>query len=152
MEEVAALNETPLDESAGEGYHRDTHLTRIRAVAAKSAFIKQSTRTMSNIRLLKRFLRMGESGKRVVRFEWWNWKRVLQVANRKLWRNVEGLKSIDVFLRVYRMDEMAEVDWSTVAPQSEPQDKALSAKLPQTHILRMRRSCLSFGLSTWPAC
>lgn len=116
VEEVAALNESPLDESAGEGYHRDTHLTRIRAVASKSPFIKQSTRTKFNIRLLKRFIRMGEGGKLVVRFEWRNWKRVLQVADRKLWRNVKGIKKDDAFLRVYRMDEMATVDWSTAAP------------------------------------
>ena len=68
--EVSVVNDTPLDESAGEGYHRGTHHTLIRATASKSIYIKQSTRTKPNIRLLKSFLRMGPAGKRVIRFEW----------------------------------------------------------------------------------
>ena len=111
VKEVLEVKETPLDESAGEGYHRSTNHTQKRASAAKSPYIKQSTRTKDNIKLLKSFLRMGPQGKRVVRFEWRNWRRILQVNPRGLWRN-KKLTADKVFKRVYRMDAMAECSWS----------------------------------------
>ena len=36
--EVSAMEETPLDEGAGVGYHRSTNVTRVRASNAKSPF------------------------------------------------------------------------------------------------------------------
>ena len=111
--EVSAMNETPLDESAGEGYHRATHDAQKRASAAKTPYLTQAPRTKNNIRVLKRFLNMGEKGKAVVRFEWRNWKRVLQTRRRALYQN-KRMKDRAVFERVYRMDEMAEVDWSSI--------------------------------------
>ena len=53
---VSIVNETPLDEGAGEGYHRGTHLTRIRARASKSLYIKMSTRLNQNVGHLKRVM------------------------------------------------------------------------------------------------
>ena len=113
VEEVEEINNTPLDESAGEGYHRGTNHTRTRCTGAKTPYIKQSTRTKANLILMKQFARMGPQGQRVVRFEWRNWKRILQVQPRYYWRNVRDMNAEAVFRRVYRMDEMAQFSWSS---------------------------------------
>ena len=44
INEVTRVNDAPVDESPGEGYHRSSNLVRVRASAAKSLYIKQSTR------------------------------------------------------------------------------------------------------------
>ena len=54
--EVEEVNQTPLDESAGEGYHRSSNLTRLRCSNARTPYIAQSTRTSSNMNTLRTFL------------------------------------------------------------------------------------------------
>ena len=110
--EVSKFDEVPLDETPGEGYHRDTHRTLVRATAAATAYVKQSTRTKANIKLLQRWMRMGPGGKRVVRYEWRAWKRVLQVRRCSLWKPMGRMSRNKMFNRIYRMDEEAEFDWS----------------------------------------
>ena len=117
---VSEYNDSPVDESPGEGYHRSTHYARTRASNAKSPYLKQSVRCKSNIKLIRRFLSKGPQGRRVVRYEWRFWSRVLQVKPRNLWwRKKMGRDS--VFRRIYRMDPMAEHDWSQIcAPLRAP--------------------------------
>lgn len=111
--EVAVMEDTPLDESAGEGYHRGTHLTRVRAHGSKSPYIVQSTRLNQNYKLLRKFVRLGAPGQRVLRFEWRNWQRLLQARHRQLWRP-KRMSRQDAFQRIYHMDVMAEERWSEV--------------------------------------
>ena len=112
--EVQKMKETPLDESAGEGYHRSTHLTRIRARASTIAYVKMSTRIHQTNWLLKGLIKKGEAGKNVLRYEWLNWSRVLQTKRRSLWRKKHwSVKK--VIERAYRMDEFSEEDWSSIA-------------------------------------
>ena len=68
-DEVSVLYETILDESAGEGYHRSTHLTRMRARASKTPFTKASVRANQTIGNLKLSLGKGDVGKRVLRYK-----------------------------------------------------------------------------------
>ena len=82
-EEVLMLNTAPLDESAGEGYHRGSNCTRIRCAGAKSVYIKQSMRFKQNLAQMKVLQRKYKArGRKVIRFEWKNYKRVLQVDAR----------------------------------------------------------------------
>ena len=113
-DEIATINEIPLDESAGEGYHRGTHLTRIRARASKMPYVKMSTRIQQTLRHLKSLIKKGPDGKRVLRYEWRHWSRVVQTKRRSLWRKKHWPAKM-VFERVYRMDEFAEEHWSLVA-------------------------------------
>ena len=113
-EEVKTINETPMDESAGEGYHRGTHLTRIRARASKMPYVKMSTRVQQTLRHLKSLIKKGPEGKRVLRYEWRHWSRVVQTKRRSLWRK-KHWPAKKVFERVYRMDEFSEEHWSSVA-------------------------------------
>ena len=112
-DEVARHNDTPLDEGAGEGYHRSTHHARVRAANANSPYLKQSVRCKSNLRLLLKFLSAGPQGHRVVRYEWRFWSRVLQIKPRGYWGR-KKMSPYAVFLRVYRMDSFAEVNWSAI--------------------------------------
>ena len=109
---VSKFDEIPLDETPGEGYHRDTHHSLVRATGARNAYLMQSTRTKANLKLLKRFIRMGPQGKRVLRYEWRAWKRVLQVRRDSLWKPKGRMARDKVFNRIHRMDEEAEFDWS----------------------------------------
>ena len=112
--EVDTVNDSPLDESAGEGYHRSTHCTRIRARNSSTAYVKQSTRTAQNIAQLKGLIRAGNRGKMVLRYEWRNWSRVLQVRKKGWWRSLR-MPAQHVFDAVYHQDFKAEEAWGAVA-------------------------------------
>ena len=56
---------------------------------------------------------MGPRGRQVIRFEYRQWKRVLQSHPRKLWRP-KLIKARPAFERIYRMDEMALFDWTLI--------------------------------------
>ena len=130
-EAVAEICNSPLDESAGEGYHRSTHHALTRARNAKSPHLKASTRRKQVTKLLKFFMRFGEAGRRVIRFEWRHWKRILQSTRKLIWRP-RRIKTKQFLERVYRMDAMAEVDWSTVCRRihAPGQGPAPQARVP----------------------
>ena len=113
VEAVSEVNDTPLDEGAGEGYHRSTRHARVRAYNAGSPYLKQSVRCKSNLKLIREVLAMGPAGHRVVRYEWRFWSRVLQIKPRHQWWR-KKMTPDRVFRRIYRMDEMAEVHWSQI--------------------------------------
>lgn len=112
QEECLALANSSLDESAGEGYHRNTNLVRLHCPSAKSPYIKQRVRLKENIRICKNFLKKHQAkGRAVIRFEWAHYKRILQNCARKRWKPVL-MSNRKFFLRVYHMDELSLVDWS----------------------------------------
>lgn len=110
--EIACLNTAPLDESAGEGYHRSTNCERIRCAGATTEYLKQSTRFRQNLGVVNGFLRKwGRKGRQVVRFEWKRYKRVLQAARRRRWRPTRQVNKA-FYQRLYRMDDKASESWS----------------------------------------
>jgi hypothetical protein len=127
QEEVVVVNDTPLDESAGEGYHRATHMTRIRARNSSSAYVKMSTRMHQNVGQLKKLVRMGVRGKMVLRYEWRNWSRVLQVKRKGWWRRAK-MPSKHVFDAVYHQDLKAEEAWGAVAKTLPAPGQGVTAK------------------------
>ena len=143
-QEILSINETPLDESAGEGYHRSTHYARIRVAASKSPFIKQSVRRKEALSMLKYFVNhLGSAGKRVLRWEWRTWRRILQTKRNRLWRNTGRMSAQEVYERVYRMDQAAEVDWSLIcAPirgpgQGPPPKEKVTTSVRELEALRI---------------
>lgn len=126
--EVRAINIAALDESAGEGYHRGTNCERIRAPGARTLYIKQSTRFRENVVQVRGVLKkFGKRGRQVVRYEWRNLKRVLQVQPGKLWRP-KRMNDREFYERVYRMDEVSLADWSPLVDSTGlvdvPQEEA----------------------------
>ena len=61
----------------------------------------------------------GERGKGVVRFEWRSFKRILQTEERRQWYPVRATTS-EVYERVYREDDRARDDFSTICSRQPP--------------------------------
>ena len=140
--------DTPLDEGAGEGYHRSTNCARMRARAARTPYLKQSTRLKQNIRQFKQFLKKGAAGRRVLRYEWRHWQRLVQTNPRRIWYR-KKMRPRAIFERMYRMDAASLEDWSLVcrpilAPGSGPPPKALVLPdAPTTTLAQLRVEYLS---------
>ena len=118
--EVYLINSSPLDESAGEGYHRSTNITHVHCPGATSAYIKQSCRLTQNIKLAQDFMnKHQEDGRQVIRFEWHNYKRVLQVRSSRQWTPVR-MTTKNFFCRIYRQDDWALQDWSYYLKEHKP--------------------------------
>ena len=112
QEEIRLINTAPLDESAGEGYHRGTHHVRLQCPGAKAPYIKQSLRLKENIALMKKFLAAHKrKGRQILRYDWANYKRVLQTHTKDRWRAVR-MKTAAFYSRLYRMDSMAQESWA----------------------------------------
>ena len=110
--EVYLINTCPLDESAGEGYHRSSNITRLHCPGAMSPYIKQSCRLEENLSQVKSFMsKFKHEGRQVLRFEWQNYMRILQTRPNHGFTPVK-MKPKAFFERVYRMDEKAKEDWA----------------------------------------
>ena len=106
-----AYRTVPLDESCGEGYHRSITHENQRATHVTSMHLKQSNRRRHALAHVRRFqLKYGKLGSQVVRFEWFNWKRLFQCVGKRKWRPVQK-SAREVLKRTYREDETANVDW-----------------------------------------
>ena len=119
-EGVRILRKAPLDESAGEGYHRSTNMTKIRAPGATLGHIKAAVRNKQNLGQVKKFLgKHKQRGRAVFRYDWTNYKRLLQAHP---WRRMAPVKMLTkaFYERVYRADEKALEDWSLLATAVEP--------------------------------
>ena len=114
-DEVRAIENTPLDEACGEGYHRETNKETTRAPASTMAHLKRPTRVKGVIKDMRHFMKVhGHAGRNVVRFEFRNWQRIVQVNTRYKWR-VRRMKAHLIFKRLYREDTKGDEDWSAVA-------------------------------------
>ena len=142
--EVQTLNDCPLDESAGEGYHRETHLAHQRAPAASTITVVQEVRfnrTRDRIRgIIKDH---GKSGRHMLRFEWHNWKRILQVC-RKLFHRPKQLSATAAMKRIYRMDEKALDNWDLVV--GTPVKHEDPVEVPDNDADALRREYLAGAL------
>eukprot|EP00928_Gymnodinium_smaydae_P029406 TRINITY_DN22159_c0_g2_i2.p1 TRINITY_DN22159_c0_g2~~TRINITY_DN22159_c0_g2_i2.p1 ORF type:complete len:633 (-),score=31.49 TRINITY_DN22159_c0_g2_i2:786-2684(-) len=142
--EVRAFQNSPLDEGPGESFHRLTNLTKTRSAASKRPWLLASTREKQNIALCNKYIReYGQQGRLVFKFEWRNWKRILQGrwARRFISRRVDTQKFL---AQVYRLDSQGEDDWSSVIQGSSKRPSAksdLNASLQYDyvkHVLRDR--------------
>ena len=110
--EVYLINTSPLDETAGEGYHRSSNIAGRHCPGAMSPYIKQSCRLEENLRQVKSFMsKFKHEGRQVLRFEWKNYMGILQTHPNHAFTPVR-MKPKAFFARVYRMDEKAKEDWA----------------------------------------
>jgi len=111
--EIELLALALLDESAGEGVHRADTLEKTRAASSSMRHIKQSARERQVLRRLRAFVdKHGARGRKVLRYEFHAWKRILQTKRKHKWRTPKKLKAKDAMSRIYREDDMAQEDWS----------------------------------------
>jgi len=121
VKQVAFMNLAKLDESCGESYHRGTTVEQHRAPAAKSDHLKQENRFKQEQQRVRSFLRRhGARARKIVRFEWRCWKRVLQTSWSKRW-TPKKLDARQAFKRIYHDDAMANENWSLVVDPERPQ-------------------------------
>ena len=112
--EIDIFRHIPLDESAGEGYHRSSHHTKNRAPAARAAYIKQEMRLAESIERCRTFIKNhGSVGRQVFNFEYNNFRRILQTSSRRKIRSVR-MTADAVYSRIYREDDIAKVNWESV--------------------------------------
>jgi len=111
---VLIISDSPLDESAGEGYHREANCAHQRAPAATTVTIVQDVRFQPAIAHYRKVVaEFGKEGRNMVRFERRTWKRILQVSRRVLHRG-KKMTETKAMRRVYRMDAMALDNWDIV--------------------------------------
>jgi hypothetical protein len=115
------LAKSPLDEGPGESYHRVTNLTQSTAPAAKEPWVMASTRHTQSLSISQDFIDSnGFLGAKVFRFEWQNFKRVLQLNRQKPWRPVQ-LNDSRFFQKLYKLDANADDDeWLKVCVTPGP--------------------------------
>ena len=113
--EVRALANTPLDESCGEGYHRDTTHEHHRAPGSTTIHLKRHTRHKKVVKTIRGFCKTyGQAGRRVLDYEYSHWQRILQTSVKHKWR-VKRMHLGTLMKRIYREDAMADQDWSSIA-------------------------------------
>ena len=86
---IDILRNVPLDESKGEGYHADTGHELGRAPGATQEHLKASIRLTGNCDKIIDFCAAhGHDGRKVIDYEWYCFKRVLQPPGGRRWRPV----------------------------------------------------------------
>ena len=89
-EAVRRINLSALDESAGEWYHGSITHERRRAASNSTMHLKQGTRQEAVLKRVQAFrTRYGARGMEVIRFEWRNYKRLLQMKPAMRWWSVK---------------------------------------------------------------
>jgi len=116
------FKKTPLDESLGEGYHRDTYYEHTRASGSSTRHLKQHTRFKESLERCNKFVEeYGDRGSDVFRYEWRCAKRIVQTSANNRWHPVMEPMSV-VLSRVYREDERAEEDFSAICNREAPRN------------------------------
>ena len=118
QDEVDARGNCSIDENQGEGFHRHTNLEHTRATATRVPWIKASVRHKQVLARAKMLMKkFGQRGRTVIDAEHTRFKRLLQTKTKFKWRPVK-MKDRDFYKRVYRMDELAQVDFEPLLPSS----------------------------------
>ena len=106
----------------GGGYHGDTNLAHQRAPASTAQTVVQEVRFKKNMDRIETFLdTYKHQARTTVRYEWRNWKRVLQSSKKKLHRNKQ-MQDTAAMKRVYRMDAMARDNWDIAFRRGAKED------------------------------
>ena len=118
--EVDEIKMCPLDEGPGESYHRGTTHEHTRAPGATTWHPTQHNRLSQELARTRRWVsKHGDRGERILRYEWRNWKRLLQTKWHNRWMPTRDDQR-QAFKKMYHEDDMAEEDWTAVVSRQEP--------------------------------
>ena len=152
--EVFLICLCPLDESCGEGYHRGTSHELARASASLPDHLKQAVRQTQELERVRRWTRRhGAKAKRIVRYEWVRWKRILQTKWSKRWAS-KKMKGAKVYKRIYHDDAKSVEDWRTIVnPEVDPrppvtEDSTNQSQLENEYLAQVLRPGSYFGVPT----
>ena len=140
----------------GEAYHRKTHETVQDARHSRDVWVLASTRQQQNLDKVNAFIaKHGELGKKVWRFEWCKYKRVLRTTFQKQFSSVR-MTDRDFFRSLYRLNADDWDDWQPVLdaaavddahPPAPPTKKEPNAGCKQAYLLHVFKA-EAFLLST----
>ena len=105
--EHSRMENSSLDETPGEGWHRGTTHDHTRAARATREHLIACQRQKQNTAMFLKVLRKHKDrGKRVLEFEWRNFKRVLNkpLSQRRIFQRVR-MKDRPFYRKFYRLDE-----------------------------------------------
>jgi hypothetical protein len=112
--EKRRLENASCDEGPGEGYHRGATHYSARAPGATMQTIVQEIRLDDGLEVVRELVaKHGAKARDIIRWEWRNYKRILQTSSRKAHRGVD-LSAKAVYARVYRQDDRARNNWTIV--------------------------------------
>ena len=131
-EEVSNIRLLILDESAGEGYHRGTSREKGRAPASATEHLVQNNRRQQELRRIRRFIELGAEGVRIVRYEWRQWKRLLQTTWKARWSNTRDTRE-SALAQIYHTDDASREDWSLIVKREEPA-RPVVTEAPSTRV------------------
>jgi len=124
---VEIFEDSMLDESRGEGFHRGTNLEKQRAAASTAVHMKQKLRIKGVVKTIRKLFRThGKAGREVFRYEWSNWQRILQTEHKRRWRP-KRMKFRAMLHRIYHQDEKANDNWGSILariPERRPAEHA----------------------------
>ena len=110
---MVILDDVDLTEDAAEGYHRGARLSKEHAAASTREKIVVDQRQNQNFDRIQGFMDAhGELGVQAFRYEWTNFKRLVQTGTgaRQLSRP-KAMQDRPFFERMYRMDDPAQLEW-----------------------------------------
>ena len=108
---VASLRNCSFNEGPGEGYHRDTNAELERASASCARTLLGVPRTRHNFKRGNHYTKPKNiTGRRVFRYEWQNYKRLVQPDGRSRW-NSKKMPVKDFYNKVYNLDPVLADNW-----------------------------------------
>ena len=107
----------PLCSDRAEGFHRGINFELKRATGSHTPFLFSSMRLQQNLDLCSRVCETDE-GRQRFRYNCVNYSRILQTSSQSLTRSKKLGSKRDKFLKIYRLDQYARVDWSCVGKHS----------------------------------
>jgi len=114
IQECDALANASLHEGVGEGWHRTAGHEKTRAPSSSLAHIKQNSRLKDIIRRCRTLIRKhGPKAKAMIRYEWYNSKRLLQTDPKRMWQP-RKISTKAFYRRIYREDSKAQDNWSSI--------------------------------------
>ena len=109
--EIARIRHTPMDESKGEGWHRETNYEAARSNNAGDALLLSVPRHKQNLKTCVNFVNnQPEFSQKVFRYEWQNVKRIIRPSAFDRWKSVK-VTDREFYERLYRLTDDAD-DWA----------------------------------------
>jgi len=151
--QMEMLGDIKLTEDDAEGYHRGSRITKIKGEASTREKIIVTQRQTQNFQRVQNFLeKYKDRGLQVFRYEWVNYKRLLQPpeSKRKLWRPMR-IATRAFYRKMYRLDDPRRAEWhnlvtkggKTKPPEQTPRDAVrieyLSMVLQPSHMYGYER-------------
>ena len=119
-QEIARINNSSMEESPGEGFHRATHLAIMRGSASRQPWVLAHVRQRQSLKSCLAYVKKGDHTKKAFRYDWDHFKRVLQTNPKRKWKPIKCADR-PFWRKLYRLDPDTE-DWEQVLGEQAAAD------------------------------